>query len=130
MTGAHSASLTALVRAAASAVDAGDDARAEPLFRHIVAENPRDADAWHMLAVIAIRAGRGAEGIESALRAHQLDRRNHLYLNTLGVAHGEAQQLDEAVRWFKRALRERPSHAESHYNLGKAHGKLGRPAEA
>jgi Flp pilus assembly protein TadD len=130
MSGPHSTSWTALMRAAASAADAGDDARAEPLFRHIVTENPRDPDAWHMLAVLAIRSGRGAEGIESALRAHQLDRRNHLYLNTLGVAHGEAQQLDEAVRWFKRALKERPSHAESHYNLGKAYGKLGHLAEA
>jgi Flp pilus assembly protein TadD len=130
MTGPHSASLTALVRAAASAVDAGDDARAEPLFLQIVGLNPRDAEAWHMLAIVAIRAGRAAEASERAQRAHQLQRRNHHYLNTLGIAYGEAQRLEEAVRCFRRALKERPDYADGHYNLGKALGKLEQFAEA
>jgi len=38
--------------------------------------------------------------------AHQLDRRNHRYLNTLGIAYGEAQQAEEALRCFKRSLKE------------------------
>lgn len=122
--------LEGLMQEAAGAVHAGDFGRAEPLLLQIAGLNPRDAQAWHMLAVIAIRGGRGSEAIAFAERAHQLERRNPLYLNTLGVAHGEAQQLEEAVRWFRRALKERPSHAESHYNLGKAHEKLGQRAEA
>lgn len=123
-------SLEALMREAAGAVDAGDLERAEPLLVEIAGLNPRDAEAWHMLAVIALRAGRPGEAVERAARAHQLDRRNHLYLNTLGVAHGEAGDLAEALRWLRRALKERPSHAESHYNLGKAHQKLGELDEA
>ena len=117
-------SLEALMRQAAAAVDAGDLPRAEPLLQQIVGLNARDAEAWHMLAAIAIRAGRGAQAIEDAKRAHQLERRNHVYLNTLGIAHSEAGQLEEAVRCFKRALKERPAHAETHYNLGKAQRKL------
>ena len=117
-------SLQALMQQAASAVDAGDLQRAEPLLYQIVGLNPRDAEAWHMLAAIAIRSGRGEEAIESAKRAHQLERRNHLYLNTLGIAHSEAGELEEAVRCFRRALKERSSHADSHYNLGKAQRKL------
>lgn len=122
--------LARLMREAAAAVDAGDMARAEPLLLQVVGMNPRDAEAWHMLAVIAVRAGRPAEAIENATRAHTLERRNPLYLNTLGVAHGEAGRLEEAVRWFKRALKERPAHAEAHYNLGKAQRKLGQWEEA
>jgi Flp pilus assembly protein TadD len=122
--------LEVLMQQAAGAVDAGDLERAEPLLLQIVGLNPRDAEAWHMLAVIAIRGGRAGEAIDSATHALQLDRRNHLYLNTLGIAHGELQQLEEALRWFRRALKERPDYAEGHYNLGKVYRKLGNPSEA
>ena len=88
------------------------------------------AAAQVMLAGLVIRAGRGAEAIECALRAHELDRRSPLYLNTLGIAYGEAQQLDEAVRCFKRSLKELPSRADTHYNLGKTYSKLGDMKEA
>jgi Tfp pilus assembly protein PilF len=122
--------LAALMQAAVGALKAGDAAAAESLFRQIVTENPRHADAWHMLAAIVIRGGRGSEAIEYALRAHQLDRRNAEYLNTLGIAYGEAQQPEEAVRCFKRSLKERPGRGDSHYNLGKAYAKLGDLKEA
>jgi Flp pilus assembly protein TadD len=122
--------LQVLMQQAAAAVDAGDMARAEPLLLQIVGMNPRDAEAWHMLAAIAVQAGSPVQSIEYAKRAHTLDRRNHLYLNTLGVAHAEAGQLEEAARWIKRALSERPSHAESHYNLGKVQAKLERWSDA
>jgi Flp pilus assembly protein TadD len=126
----HLPQLSDLMDAAARAAEAGDDARAEPLFHRIVAENPRDAEAWHMLAAIAVRGGRSAEAIEHAKRALELDRRNAVYLNTLGVAHSEARQLEEALSCFKRAVKERPDYADGHYNLGKAYGKLGRISEA
>lgn len=116
--------LAGLMQQAAAAVQSGDLARAEPLLLQIVGANPRDAEAWHVLAVIAVRAGRPLDAVEQAGRAHALDRRNPLFLNTLGVAHSEAGNVEEAVRWFNRAVKERPSHAESHYNLGKGLAKL------
>jgi len=130
MTGALSPHAAALMQAVASALQRGDEAGAENALRQLVAENPRQAEAWHMLAGLVIRAGRGAEAIECALRAHELDRRSPLYLNTLGIAYGEAQQLDEAVRCFKRSLKELPSRADTHYNLGKTYSKLGDMKEA
>src|SRR5438105_6972018 len=130
MSGAPTPSLAALMDAAASAFDAGDLERAEPLFRRIVALNPRDAEAWHMVAVIAVRQGRAAEAVDAATRAWQLDRHNAFYLNTLGIAHGEMLQLEEAARWLKRALKERPGYAQAHYNLGKVYRKLGELPEA
>lgn len=130
MTGTPSRDLKVLMDAAARAIDAADWEKAEPLLRRIVSENSRDASAWHMLAVIAIHGGRGAEAIELVKGALELDRRNAEYLNTLGVAYGEAQQLEEALRSFKRGLKERPDYADAHYNLGKAYRKLGRFGEA
>jgi len=126
MTVAPDPRLAALMQAVGGALQAGDDAGAENALRQLVAEEPRHADAWHLLAGLIIRAGRGTdEAVECALRAHQLDRRNAMYLNTLGVAYGEAQQPDEAVRCFKRSLKERPAAADTHYNLGKTYVKLG-----
>jgi len=77
-----------------------------------------------------VRDGRAAEAVDPAERALSLDRRNPLFLNTLGVAHAEMQQMEEALRCFKRALKERPDYAEAHYNLGKAYRKLGDLSEA
>jgi Flp pilus assembly protein TadD len=125
-----SAELAALMDAAARAVDAADWQRAEPLLRRIVAENPGDASAWHMLAVIAIRHGRPDEAINLCDRAVRLERSNALFLSTLGVAHAEAGHADEATRCFKRALKERPDYAEAHYNLGKVYAGIGKRIEA
>src|SRR6185503_9725021 len=112
MTNPHRPQLRALMDAAAKALDAGDDASAQALLQRIVGENPRDAEAWHTLAAIAVRDGRAAEAVDPAERALSLDRRNPLFLNTLGVAHAEMQQMEEALRCFKRALKERPDYAE------------------
>jgi Flp pilus assembly protein TadD len=130
MPGPNSAELAALMQAAARAADAGDDARAEPLLQQVVALHARDAEAWHMLAVIAVRGGRSGEAVDLAKRAQELDRRNTDYLNTLGVAYSEAQQPDQALACFKRALKQRPDLVDGHYNLGKVYVKLGRAAEA
>ena len=129
MTGTSDPRLAALMQAVGGALQAGDEAGAENALRQLVAEEPRHADAWHLLAGLVIRAGRGEEAVDYATRAHQLDRRNPLYLNTLGIAYGEAQQFDEAVRCFKRSLKERPNRADSHHNLGKAYLKLGELSE-
>src|SRR5262245_3622181 len=126
----NSQQLGGLMQAAAQALGARDDLAAEGALRQIVSVDPRHADAWHMLAALILRAGRSAEAVECAQRAHELDRRNPLYLNTLGIAHGEAGQLDEAVRCFKRSLKERPSRADTHFNLGKTYVKLGDLSEA
>lgn len=85
------------MQAAARAAEEGDDARTEPLLQRIVALNARDAEAWHMLAVIAVRGGRSGDAVDLAKRAQELDRRNPDYLNTLGVAYSEAQQPEQAL---------------------------------
>ena len=118
------------MQAAARAAEEGDDARTEPLLQRVVALNARDAEAWHMLAVIAVRGGRSGVAVDRAKRAQELDRRNTDYLNTLGVAYSEAQQPEQALACFKRALKERPDFADGHYNLAKVCVKLGKAAEA
>jgi tetratricopeptide (TPR) repeat protein len=116
--------LEALMREAAAAFGAGDAVRAEPIFRQIVAINPRDAEAWHALALITCSSGRASEAFDCALRAQKLAPRNHVFLNTVGVSCVESGREEEALRWFRRALKEKPADAHTHYNLAKAFGKL------
>ncbi len=120
----------AALRAALAALEAGDLAAAETLFREVTARDPRQAEAWHVLAMIACRSGRAEEGLDFARQAHALSRRDPEYLNTLGVASAELGKLDEAAQWLRRALKLRPDYADAHYNLGKALAKLARLGES
>ena len=112
------------MREAAAAFGAGDAARAEPIFRQILGINPLDAQAWHALALITCSTGRANEGFDCALRAHKLDPRNHLFLNMVGVSCAESGREEEALRWFRRAVKEKPAEAQTHFNLAKTFAKL------
>jgi tetratricopeptide (TPR) repeat protein len=120
----------AVFAAGAAALEAGDFQAAERLFQQIVDRYPRAHMAWNALSVVALRAGFPDVAAEHAKRALELDRRNPVYLNTLGVVHGELGSFTEAEQAFRRALKARPAYAEGHFNLGKALHKLGRLDEA
>ena len=90
---------------------------AEQVFSQLVAQEPRMHQAWNMLAIIATMSGMPDVGLQRARQALSMDRRNPNYLNTLAVSLGELGQLDEAKAALQKALREKPTYAEAHYNL-------------
>jgi Tfp pilus assembly protein PilF len=114
----------------AAALEAGDFRAAEQLFHQIVDANPRAHPAWNALSVVAVRAGLPEAAAEHVKRALELDRRNPVYLNNLGVALGELGQFAEAEAALRRALKQKPAYAEGQFNLGKVLHKLGRLDEA
>ena len=122
--------LEALFAAGAAALEAQDLAGAERQFRAIVNANPAVHAGWNALSVVAIRSGQPQIAVEHARRALELDRRNALYLNNLGVAQGELGRLAEAEATFRRALQQKPVYPEGLFNLGKVLHKQGRPADA
>ena len=97
---------------------------AEQVFSQLVAQEPRMHQAWNMLAIIATMSGMPDVGLQRARQALSMDRRNPNYLNTLAVSLGELGQLDEAKAALQKALREKPTYAEAHYNLGKTLFKM------
>lgn len=113
-----------MVEAGMAAMRAGDLLAAERLFGQMVASDARVHQAWNILAIIAVRNAMPELALERAQRAHELDRRNPGYLNTLAVAYGELGRHEEAKAALARALKLRPAFAEGHYNLGKVHYKL------
>jgi Tfp pilus assembly protein PilF len=120
----------AVFRQGAAALEANDFASAERLFRSIVDADPRAHPAWNALSVVAVRAGMPDVAAAHAERALQLDRRNPVYLNNLGVALGELGRFDESEQALRRALKARPAYAEGQFNLGKVLHKLGRLDES
>jgi tetratricopeptide (TPR) repeat protein len=79
----------------------------------------RNPQAWNELAWARLVAGEPDVAVEYARRAHELDRRNVDYLNTLGVALAEAGDFEGARTAFRKALKIKPGFVDALANLGK-----------
>jgi protein O-GlcNAc transferase len=93
---------------------------AEVLCQQVLQSEPKHADAWHLLGVIAYENKRydaSAAAIHNAIAAAPA---NAHYHNTLGVVLADAGKCDAAIASCQRALSLQPNYAEAHYNLGKA----------
>jgi Flp pilus assembly protein TadD len=110
---------SALLAQGVAALRAGDFAAAERILLSVVERNVGAHQAWHALAVVAVRAGLPDIAVERARRAVELDRRNADYLNSLGIAQSENGDAAGAEQAFRRALKLKPAYAEAHYNLAK-----------
>ena len=89
-----------------------------------------DAETSNQLAWKHLQAGETKLALEYALRAHELKRNNLDYLNTLGVAYGEAGDLALAEATFRKVLKRKPGFVDALVNLGKSLEKQERLDEA
>jgi tetratricopeptide (TPR) repeat protein len=109
---------------------AGRLKQAENIYRQILAQEPDNPDALHLLGMVYHHSGRhqiAAEYIGRAIEANGSIAPFHANLG--GVLHSLGR-LEEAVRSFEQAIRLDPASLEAHVNLGNALQDLGRPAGA
>jgi hypothetical protein len=105
---------------------AGRLAEAEAVYRRILAQQPGNRDALHLLGVIASQVGRhdvAVELIRKAIDNLPPDRINSSLgeaHNNLGRALMELDRLEEAVDSFHAAIRCSPQNALFHQNLASA----------
>ena len=100
---------------------------AEQIYRQILAVEPNQADAIHLLGAIAHQVGRHAIAVEYIGRAIGLNGNVATYHNTLGESHRALRRIPDAVACYRRALELNPDFPEAHNNLGvalKGQGKL------
>jgi hypothetical protein len=90
----------------------------------------RDAHNWNELAKEHITSGDPERALEYARRAHELARRNPIYLNTLGVAHAENGDMAQALVFLRRAIKLKPDFVHAIVNLAKVLEKEDYPIEA
>ncbi|PNW83340.1 hypothetical protein CHLRE_05g247300v5 [Chlamydomonas reinhardtii] len=110
-----------------------DLARAEQLYRAVLAAQPRHVDALHQLGALLTQRY-GKKQLDEALRlvssAVQLQPRAAKYRNSLGVIHQEAGRWAEAADAFERANEKDPMNAATLMNLARALRELGRQQRA
>ena len=105
----------------------GKLAQAAARYREVLASQPAQVDALHLLGLIELQANRPAQAIDWISRAIAADGRHAAFHNSLGSALEAVNRLDEALASYCRALALHGSYAEAHYNRASALDKLGQP---
>ena len=126
-TASHAALLNV---AAAAARSLGELARAEEIWRAIIAAYPLYADAYSNLASLCHDQQRHEEAqelCETAIR-HRPDHVDAHY--HLGLVHQASRRFAAAITAYQRVLALAPGHHQASYNLGLAHQSLRQLPEA
>lgn len=91
---------------------------AEQIYRQILQAEPNQADALHLLGVMAHQMGRHQAAVEYIGRAIGVQGKVPAFHNNLGYVLRDQGKLNEAVACCRRALELNPDYAEAHNNLG------------
>lgn len=109
---------------------AGRFREAHALYQTICARDARDAQSWHMLAVISATLGQLAEAEQHYQKALSLKSDDPQILSNLGNLYARLGRHDEAIASFRRAIEIHPTYADAYNNLGITLFDLGRLDEA
>ncbi|RMF90866.1 MAG: tetratricopeptide repeat protein, partial [Nitrospinota bacterium] len=119
-----------LLAKAQHAYQGGDLAQAERLTRQILQGNPHQADALHLLGLIAHRVGKQEIALAYLRQAISINDTNWAFFNNLGEVYRALGQPDEAMASYQQAIRLNPNRAEPYINLGTILQNQGRIEEA
>lgn len=107
-----------LLAAAVQHHQTGAFAQAETLYRELLAADPANADALHLLGVLSSQTGRSQAAVELIRRAIAVDSGIPVFHLNLAIALQELGRIDEAIESCKTALRLDPEMPEAYNNLG------------
>lgn len=109
---------------------AGQFDPAAQLYQQILACNPENADALHMLGVLRHQCGDHVQAVALMSKAVVLCPSVPSFHANLAEAHRTLGQFEQAADCCRTALRLCPEYPEAHCNLGLALQGQGRPGEA
>jgi predicted O-linked N-acetylglucosamine transferase (SPINDLY family) len=115
------------LRSALQDHQAGRFADAERVYRQILAENPRHADALNLLGVVCAQTGRFESSAQFFRRAIEVHPSNAEYHYNLGNALRDQGLADDAIGAYRKAIALDPKYAAACNNLGnllRGQGKL------
>lgn len=104
--------------------------QARAVLAAILKADSRQAEALHLLGLLAGRAGNLAEAYEHLQRAVKIDPDRAEYHNSLGVVLRKLDRLSDAERSYRRCLKLEPDHVEALDNLATLLRHTKRAAEA
>jgi predicted O-linked N-acetylglucosamine transferase (SPINDLY family) len=108
----------AIVREGLRLHNAGDLNSARAAYERALALHPENADALHLLGVIAHQSGDHQRGVDLIRKAIRKNSRVGYYYNNLGECWRALKQVDRATACYRRALRLDPQSADALANLG------------
>ncbi|MGY0714245.1 tetratricopeptide repeat protein [Azospirillum argentinense] len=109
---------------------AGRMGEAAGVYRAILDADPRQADALHLLGVLAGQTGRNEEALSLIAQAIALDPEAADYHDNLGSLRRGGGDVARAAAQHARALALEPARAKAAFNRGLALGDLGQMEEA
>src|SRR5208283_2358771 len=121
----QSADISAALQLAVKHHQNGELQQAEAIYHHVLLVDKRNADALHLLGVMAHQAGKNEEAIEFFEKAIGVNQIAPFY-NSAGEAYRALNKLDEAIVHYHRALSLQPDFHMAHNNLGIALREQGR----
>ncbi len=105
-----------------------DEARA--IYAAVLADDPDNAEAYHLMGVLLLQSSAPADAIESLDRAIALDGVVAKYHGNRAAALGALGRRDEAVAALERAVELDPADNLNRENLARAYTEAGRSEEA
>jgi protein O-GlcNAc transferase len=109
---------------------AGELGAAEVLYREVLAGEPRQLVALHLLSATLLETGRDAEAAGWLERAIEHAPGQAIFLANLGEAYRRLGRLPDATARLRRAVALKPDLAEAYFTLGRVSYAEGRRDEA
>ncbi|HTW93458.1 MAG TPA: tetratricopeptide repeat protein [Tepidisphaeraceae bacterium] len=113
-------SLQHALQEAVAHLRAGRLSEAERICRKILAREPEDATALHVVSLAAANDGRNDEAEKSIRRAIAAAPENPVYYFVLGNVLQSQNKIAAAIESFRRAAELDPNNFNPHFNLGNA----------
>ncbi|HWB54180.1 MAG TPA: tetratricopeptide repeat protein [Tepidisphaeraceae bacterium] len=123
-------SVGAALQAAIQHQRSGHLQEAEQICLQIVAQEPANPDALHMLGVLAMQQNQHDTALDWLSRAIAIQPDNAIARNNLGSALRAKDRMDEAIACFQRAVDLKPDFVPAQSNLGNALRESGQPEKA
>jgi len=108
----------------------GRISEAAAIYRDVIARDPHNAEALHLLGVAELQLQNPAAAAGLITRAANIDRRNALFLSNLGLALSQLGRFDEALARFDESLAIHANSANTQSHRGNALRGLGRLDQA
>ena len=109
---------------------AGRLAEAQAIYRQVLAQNPNDPDALHLLGLVACQSTQLDSALDLISRALAFAPDNVEFLTNLGEVQRRLNRLPDAIVSFERAIALSSQSPAAHYNLAVAHTAASHIADA
>jgi len=100
------------------------------LYRQVLSQQPRHADALHQLGVLAYQLGKNAAALELIHRAIAQNPSEPSYYSNLGLVLAALRQWQPAIAAYRQGISLQPNSPDAQNNLGIALQETGRTDEA